>query len=877
MSFYLRQIQIENFRRFRSPILLDNLGEGLNVLIAPNEAGKSTLLEAVRAAFFVRTKGQSKQLKSYVPYGDKVGPYVAVDFALHGKEWRIEKRFIQSAKTTLSSPMGRAEGEDAEHQLREQLGASVSANTKKAEPEGALGLLWVRQAEALELTAPDELVRDRLRTTLEHEVGSILGGGAFNRVNESIENLRTRHGTARSRTQGLLPEAQTRCDRAHSNYRQTKELYDVLETHFARLEQVRTRLKLVERELYHEADHGQRDALQHELKAAEGAAQRLQLRRVECDAARGVVVHLEAMQQRAEDLALEQKTDQDVLNILEQERREAEGQALEIREKITILGRELEEQREVLNQQKNAVREAEQRYAEDARAQALDAARERYTQLVACEAALVEAECLSRTIIPDALMARLDKAEREVLEKRALMGMDGARVTLSGDMAPVIVNGVVAQAGSFTIDQPMTVQIGATILQLEPSLGTQRARHNFEVAQSALVEMLQEVGVKDLETARQRNEQARQNTVRVQHLRERIVSLCPADAALGLSAGEDALKVLVAREGAEKRVSVHMKALPDLQEMRKNVEHQENNCLKLRTILDISNSQLKEMEGISHPVLLKIAQVTASLSRNARDMEQLKGQEDWADLSANMMRAKARLSAISLDVQDAERLVVVSNPDVIRRKIERLEQDRAATERTRVQLREEQSRLEATISAEGGRGIAERLSAAEDERDAADEALSRVTEDVKMLQLLRHVMDEARSEMGERFVRPVASRAKSYVEKILPGSDPGFDETLKLSRLTRGQHEEGSDDLSKGTQEQLALMVRLAFADILQQQGQPVSLILDDPLVYADDARLDLILDMLEQASKRLQIVILTCRERVFRNTSGRRLFLPCT
>nr|WP_294915648.1 AAA family ATPase [uncultured Neokomagataea sp.] len=876
MSLYLRQIHIENFRRFREPVRLDNLGEGLNVLIAPNEAGKSTLLEAVRAAFFVRTKGQSKQLKSYVPYGCKVGPSVTVDFALHGEQWRVEKRFVQSAKTTLSGPKGRFEGEDAEHLLREQLGASVGGGGKKAEPEGALGLLWVRQAEALELMAPDELVRDRLRMTLEQEVGAILGGGAFNRVKERVEQLSARYGTARSRTQGLLPEVQARNDLAKTNYVQTKELYDALEKHFSQLEQVRTRLKHVERDLRDEEDQLQRADLQNALKLAEGAAHRLQMRRVECDSARRAVLRLEALQQRADDLAQEKKSDQEALIGLEQERRVSEEQVLGVREKIAALGRDIETQQEALHRQREAVRVAEQSHAHYARTEALDAARGRYAQLVSCEKALVEAEHLSRAVISDELMAKLDSAEREVVEKRALMGMDGARVTLSGDLESVLVNGVQVEPGTLTIDQPMSVQIGRTILHLEPSLGTQRARYNLEAAQSALAHVLREVGVKDLETARQRNEQARHSAVRIQDLRERIASLCPADTVLGLNAGQDALKVLMASEGADQRSVVDVKTLPDLQGMRKNVEQCENNLLKMRTMLGALNEQLKEMESCSQPLLLKSAQLTAALERNARDLERLAQDEDWTDISVKIVQARAHLSSVVLEAQDAERLVSVSNPDVIRRKIERLDQDREAAERTRAQLREDQSRLEATISADGGRGLAERLTAAEEERTAAEEEHLRIKDEVDTLQVLRDVMDEARSEMGERFVRPVASRAKSYVEKILPGSEPGFDETLKLSRLLRGQHEEESEDLSKGTQEQLALMVRLAFADILQQQGQPVSLILDDPLVYADDARLDLMLDMLEQASKRLQIVILTCRERAFRSVSGQRLSLSC-
>ncbi len=63
---------------------------------------------------------------------------------------------------------------------------------------------------------------------------------------------------------------------------------------------------------------------------------------------------------------------------------------------------------------------------------------------------------------------------------------------------------------------------------------------------------------------------------------------------------------------------------------------------------------------------------------------------------------------------------------------------------------------------------------------------------------------------------------------------------------------------------------RLAFADMLLEQGVPVSLILDDPLVYSDDARLDLMTEILTDAATRMQVILLTCRDRAFRHLGNR-------
>lgn len=48
----LKRLRIENFRRFRAPLDLEGLADGLNLFVAPNESGKSTVAEAIRSAFF---------------------------------------------------------------------------------------------------------------------------------------------------------------------------------------------------------------------------------------------------------------------------------------------------------------------------------------------------------------------------------------------------------------------------------------------------------------------------------------------------------------------------------------------------------------------------------------------------------------------------------------------------------------------------------------------------------------------------------------------------------------------------------------------------------------------------------------------------------
>jgi len=155
-------------------------------------------------------------------------------------------------------------------------------------------------------------------------------------------------------------------------------------------------------------------------------------------------------------------------------------------------------------------------------------------------------------------------------------------------------------------------------------------------------------------------------------------------------------------------------------------------------------------------------------------------------------------------------------------------------------------------------GLADRAAAAQDEVEAANAALQRVTEEADILKLLRDTLEIARNERSAKFAGPVAKRAKRYIAQLLPDSDPTFWEDPALESVIRAGVDESCANLSRGTQEQLAILTRIAFADLLLEQGKPVSLILDDPLVYSDDGRLDMMIEILSEAATRRQIILLT-------------------
>jgi uncharacterized protein YhaN len=87
--------------------------------------------------------------------------------------------------------------------------------------------------------------------------------------------------------------------------------------------------------------------------------------------------------------------------------------------------------------------------------------------------------------------------------------------------------------------------------------------------------------------------------------------------------------------------------------------------------------------------------------------------------------------------------------------------------------------------------------------------------------------------------------------------------------LARKGQDEDISVLSGGMREQLAILTRPAFARLLAKEGQPVSVILDDALVYSDDNRIERMFDALHRQAKDIQILVFTCRQRAFEKLGG--------
>jgi uncharacterized protein YhaN len=202
--------------------------------------------------------------------------------------------------------------------------------------------------------------------------------------------------------------------------------------------------------------------------------------------------------------------------------------------------------------------------------------------------------------------------------------------------------------------------------------------------------------------------------------------------------------------------------------------------------------------------------------------------------------------------------------EAIDARIKRLEGAATNHQRSVANLENDVTRLTALIEANEGAGVEEMLLVVEAERDRLTATVAEFEQEVAVLQLLLETLEVAEGEAKTRYLAPVVGRVEPYLKMLLPGANIVLDENLQIAAIQRDGQREDFDVLSGGTKEQLAVLTRLAFAELLLGQGRPATVILDDALAFSDDDRIESMFDILMRAGDKIQIIVLTCRKRLF-------------
>jgi energy-coupling factor transporter ATP-binding protein EcfA2 len=892
----LRALELEQFRKFQQPVRLSGFTDSLNLLCGPNELGKSTILAAIRGLLFERHNSKAEPIKHMQPWRGNAAPRLAMEFEIDGARWRIEKRFLHQPVACLTAPDGsRFDGNAAEEELQRLLGFGA-AGKQGAKPGqmGMWGALWVTQRESVQQAdLSSDLARATLTSCLDAEVGVLTGSekglAVIRAVREQLSRLVDGNGRPRGRYKEVavaLNDADTRLVELSERVKRLSEDTESFRQKNAVLTKVNDP----------EAEQQDQDALLDARRRKE-AALRYQN---QLDAARAE----HALAQRNwEDAARERAvraTRADTIRSGEASLCTAAAATRDARESA-------ERSEAALIACREAVAVAQARAAAAAQAarhkRALLETVRRAATLAVHETAIARAEALQGRV--NGLIARLDAASidepRVNAVRKAARDDEAARAVLEAQATQIEFHlhagaaDRVSLGGSALRPEQRTLSIVEDVDIAVAEIGVIRVRPRIRdrtkllrdaaAAAEHLRAALAAAGCVDAGDA-ERQWAERQVLERdLRDARAEITRSTPGDESSGLSPGLAALRDYVdvlRRRIREDGIVLEVQELPALTEVTAAVRRAEDEetaayeaLAERRSEQDSLNIRRTDArEGLA-TAEGKANAIRADLSRLRSEAEASEAREANYALIIRLADAEIQLAKHGADLAGLERARPLDTADGMQCRIERYERALTNRKQSISQLREEIAALRARIVQEGGRGLDEQIAASEREREALAQEHATCMREVRVLGLLLETLSAAERETKERYLAPVVRRVAPYLRSLFPGADIACDEMLRITGLTRDHL--GTEDferLSDGTQEQLAVLARLAFAEMLIDQGKPAMVILDDALAYSDAERIERMFDILTQASAKTQILILTCREDLFARLGGHRVVL---
>ncbi|MGS1091772.1 AAA family ATPase [Corynebacterium sanguinis] len=853
----IHSISLRNVRAVEHLELDDIPDTGVMLLHGDNEAGKSTVLDAIDAVLNFKHSTSDSRVKVLAPAGKDVGPEITLRATVGPYTFSVRKVFLRKKRSelTITAPKreqftGREADDKLEAILDEHLDKTLAAT------------LFLRQGE-LDPGIAAAGIPSITRALDTGEAGSdeAAPGTEDTALMQRIEAEYLRFFTAKGRKNAAYADLEKRVESASASVAEFDAEVARLSGFVDEVVRKETEIARISAELP--------EAVEQEATRAEEAA-----------AAKALADKAEAAQQAKDCAEID----------LERATEDIDARAA-ARSRVDALTAEAAELSASLVTAREAAEGEQARVVELTGAR--DRAKERLAQARAgvkdAEAARQQVRGRIRAAELGEIIARLDAADKELADLRAaqpekpvtdadVRAVETAREelglqrrlrdTASAKLEITAPEGSVLSVDGDVVDFEGTatvgvhhgtrVGIGDVDVVYRGAQGTEQAAEAVESAQRELSELLDAHGCDDIDALRSLRDthaelageltmaQRRREDVlgardaeelRAEHAR--LAALVEGDAVVG-ELGEDEAEA--ALSAAQRELDEASDAL-ELAEGALRPWAERKEATALAVLEERAEAKTAEKDA---------AVASLAAAEEKTPTEQLETARERAAVALDAAKKQAQVLAAELKRADPELAADL------------LEGAQVKVRNLRNRLGEAERRVaELSGRIEQAAGVAEQADRAASALEAAESELATTTRRAEAAQLLRETMLRHRDEARARYAAPFAEALNRYATRVF-GPDVEFTlgESLEIQARTLHGATVALDQLSGGAKEQLALLVRFAIAELAgtgQAGKSPVPVIVDDALGATDPTRLELMNSLFNQVGRESQVFVLTC------------------
>jgi len=850
-------------------------GSGVTIVEGPNEIGKSSLAEALRLVFEFPDSSSHRDVQAVVPVHRDAGPVVEIEVETGPYHLVYRKRFRKRPETELRITRPRSEnltGRAAHDRAEQILAETVDVDLWKA--------LQIQQGgEIAQAPLADS---EALARALDEASGGSSGedeGALYDRVYQEYEQYFTPTG----REKGEVAEARARVQELGISVAQLEEQVRAMDGDIEESARLATRQQDLATEISRyqteaerlETEWSQVVDVQARVQQAEGTRDNCRLR-VEAAAKAaadrvGLVAEVEKSQQQLAELRASVSPGDLSLG--------------EARQAVERAAQGVEASQDALDA---ALELAQLRSADfEFRRNELDCVllAERYSRLEAlAERQRLAREIMSSNRVTDQVLRQVQEREYDLRQARARLQEGGpalevrALKDLEIEVGGQLLHLAAGDLHSQSVTDEMVVALpGQLEMTLRPGASTDELQQALSEATRARDELCSEHGVDTLEAAVQANaalNQARRDLQDIERqMAENLRDLTRDD----LKARVDGLKATVERypveresgpliakdhdeakllneqaaEARDARTEAVTLTRAQYEQARIRFQGLDEARLRLEGRVEIQAAQVKSLESRLGAVREETSDQELATAREQVRQQAEKAEGELGALQARL--ASLQPEAVKSLHENAGKVLNGAR-----------EEDRAVG----MDLAAVQARLE-TLQEAGLFEELERQRSALVHAEGTNESLARRAAAARLLfdTLSRH-----RSSARQAYVRPLTERIGTLGRIVFgPSFEVLLGEQLTIESRTLEGRTIDFASLSKGAQEQLGILTRLAVAMTVAEDGG-VPLILDDTLGNTDPGRLQSMGAMLSRAGDDCQIIILTCTPDRFRHVDGAKL-----
>lgn len=878
----IHRIRLKNYRGIEKHEV-EFQPDGITVVEGPNEAGKSCLAEALNIVLDELDSTRRERVKALKPVDKDVGPEVEVEVESGPYRFTLFKRFLRKRQTTLKITAPHAEsltGREAHNRVQEMLDETLDRDLWRA-------LCVVQGTGVSQVKLPEDSL---LSTALDMAAGTAPIGEAEVALFEVVEEEYGRYYTATGREKALLKEMETELENAEGRVAELEERAQDVEGAVERSRLLRRSIQ----ELDGDLGSLRRQESEWEQRWQEVSRLRERVERLEAEWERAKAKLENAqgrMEERTQLIDRMKDVGEDLERLTEEEDRESK--------KLDDVRAELNQRKSNLEQARNQfmrakaffeLRQGDNAYLHDKLN--IELLRERKERIdTAKEDEQKAKQVLKETHLDDDALERVRQAhqDRELATQRLEDGGALLKIRALSDVALSVGDGLLSLTSGDEWEQVATGSLSIVLpevleLRIRPGKGLADLPADLESAEQGYADLLARYGVDSLSDAvrsHERWQEAKRKIARVEKVvRENLRDLTHEEM-------ESKVMEIIERIGKYEENRQEDPPLPDDLDDAKKLEEDARTALaKAESAMKQAEAAFEEAESvwdalrekaIERRTRLEIVQTTYESTKIA--LERTRSEVSDEELEARLEEAKKEKDRSEAEYRSRQEELVQENPEEVQVKFENARDVRKRAESDLRKLQDELTQVSTRLEMFEEEGIFEDLQEGRIHLTRTRRESESLRKRAKAAKLLYQTLTSARDEGKRAYVRPLRERIERLAKLVFGETlQVELDEDLTISSRTLDGVTVPYESLSTGAKEQLSVIVRLACAMTVSEEGG-VPLLIDDALGYSDPGRLESMGAVFNLAGRDCQVIVLTCMPDRYRHvgTAEVKKFVPPT